>query len=1104
MAEQIQLIDPKSGTVYNADAAVAEDYARDNGLSVATPEQVAKYDANKQLQTQSGGFANELATVPVAAANATGALVAGAANLAGRAGAAMNGLEAPAPVTAKDVLPDVLTGSAAQGLLKANPAAAQIGAFVPAVAAGALTAGAADVGLVGTAAIDFGVGGVTGEAGQAAIEDDRPMTASGVLHNGALSVAFLGAGAGLGAVYRKALSPVLSPLAESAQKAAISRLPRWLANGAEDLTDPAKAAEARGYVQDQAEATMSKLDSALLDAKPVVSGNRGAQQTALRGAADKLQDIAPDLSDELFSAASLPAAKRYDTLVQMAKRDLSDEQRSIVDTLAGDASLWGQKAVDHGEAVANAVAARNAGPEAFSEALRNIDDPAVQKLVGELDGHLEASSGIDAAQAFGSKQESTAGAAHQSYTDTDYDTAVKDVRHGRTDAKVLAEAAPGLRKLAAKNIGDAVNLVDDVMKNDISLAVKASDFAKGAEQWSPELIARQDQWVNEALSKAQDVSAEIDRNIAAGFDAKGLAAEGKKVIADFSKRLQGLSGGERNWTLDSYKRALDRVTSRATANMTLDASARAALMDTIKPLRDGLRSGLKDAQLFGRNGPLQDATNQAWESLIGSHTRVMKALSERTGKVFGEVGVGSNVDRAVPEDIERILGTNEMGGDNFLEDLGQTLHGADQLAQARQRFGITAKNRLGDMRSALKSIADDFRFGGVLNMAEEKAGARVAGHMAGLNPGGAVAAVGAHVLDATVARGYGRLVRPTVINAGNKAFTYLRKTFSMGEPALVADSKSALARVVNQHVSRYSRTQLDFLGDSYKASIFLNDPTRAALTKAGGAVAGAAAVVGATSDASAAEANQRHADADVISTARAMTDPEYAQRYATAQAKQPSTLEQFQGPHETLAEALTEKRQLVESFAQDPSKLIDSLGNAFGGLPDPARSLVTAHAFEVAQYLREELPPIRGVSVTRPNGLPANSLETRAYALKYQTAVDPSSAFADARAGRLRHEQVDTLQRVSPDTYDSLRSATLLNMGNGKASIVQRQRADLLFGFGASLDPAFSARLTSAAQEARGNAKAPTGASGPDTTHIPAATAPGGITDSNPATAGMI
>lgn len=1103
MAEQIQLIDPKSGTVYNADAASASDLARDNGLSVATPEQVAKYDANKQLQAQSGGAGNALAAVPVAAANATGALVAGAANLAGRAGAAMNGMEAPAPVTAKDVLPDVLTGSAAQGILKANPTAASIGAFVPAVAAGALTAGAADVGLVGTAAIDFGVGGVTGEAGQAAIEN-RPMTVSGTLHNGALSVAFLGAGAGLGAIYRKALSPILSPLAESAQKAAISRLPRWLANGAEDLTDPAKAAEARGYVQDQAEVVMSKLDSALLDAKPVVSGNRGAQQTALRGAADKLQDIAPDLSDELFSAASLPAAKRYDTLVQMAKRDLSDEQRSIVDTLAGDASLWGQKAVDHGEAVANAVAARGAGPEAFSEALRNIDDPAVQKLVGELDGHLEASSGIDAAQAFGSKQESTVGAAHKNFTDTDYDTAVKEISDGKVKPQQLAEAAPGLRKLASHNVADAFDTVDDILKNDVSLSVKATDFAKGAEAWTPELAQRQEAWVDERMSAAQTAIEDIDRNISAGFDAKGLAAEAKKVIGDYTKRVAGVTGGERNWTLDNMKRALDRVVSRATANATLDEGARASLIDVVRPLSDSLREGLKSPALFGRNGPLQAATNSAWEQLIGAHTRIIKRFSEYLGKEWGAVGVGANIRRAVPEDIESVLASDSIGGRGFHEDLGQTLHGLDQLAQARQQFGITAKNRLVDMRAALEGIKSDFQFGGVLNQAEQKAGSRAAGHFGGMNPGGAAGALAAHVLDAGPARGFGRIVRPGLISAGNKAFSIARKAFSLGEPALISDAKSAAARVVDQHVSRYARTQGDFLGDAYLSRQLLDAPTRAALIKAGGAVAGAAAVVGATSDASAAEANQRHADADVISTARAMTDPGYAQRYAAAQAKQPSTLEQFQGPHETLADALTEKRQLVESFAQDPSKLIDSLGNAFGGLPDPARSLVTTQAFAVAQYLREELPPTRGVSVTRPNGLPANSLETRTYALKYQTAVDPSSAFADARAGRLRHEQVDTLQRLYPDQYDNLRSATLLSMGNGKASIVQKQRADLLFGFGASLDPAFSARLTSAAQEARGNAKAPTGASGPEVTHIPAATAPGGITDSNPATAGMI
>jgi hypothetical protein len=121
----------------------------------------------------------------------------------------------------------------------------------------------------------------------------------------------------------------------------------------------------------------------------------------------------------------------------------------------------------------------------------------------------------------------------------------------------------------------------------------------------------------------------------------------------------------------------------------------------------------------------------------------------------------------------------------------------------------------------------------------------------------------------------------------------------------------------------------------------------------------------------------------------------------------------------------------------------------------------------IATYLHAQLPPQRGVSVMRPNGLPPHPLEARAYALKFMTATQPATAFDDAKRGQLRHEQVDTLKATWPEQYDDLRQQTLTELGHGKSTIVQRQRADLLFGFQTALDPAFSSRLSAAATAAR-------------------------------------
>lgn len=235
---------------------------------------------------------------------------------------------------------------------------------------------------------------------------------------------------------------------------------------------------------------------------------------------------------------------------------------------------------------------------------------------------------------------------------------------------------------------------------------------------------------------------------------------------------------------------------------------------------------------------------------------------------------------------------------------------------------------------------------------------------------------------------------------------------------------------------------------------------------------------------------QQHADQDLEDTARALTDPDYAARWARQSRELPGTLETFQGVNSTLQQAYQERRQAIERAAADPNYLIDHATEAFGDLPPE----VALKGFEISQYLAQELPPKRGVTVTRPNGLPPDPLEVRSWALKYQTATDPSTAFDDAKRGTLRHEQVQTLKQIWPERYDQLRTMTLLAMGNGKSTVNQRMRADLLFGFGSTLDPAFSRRLSAAARPAyEQRSKAAGSPGGAVQSRMPAAMTPGGI-----------
>ena len=74
-------------------------------------------------------------------------------------------------------------------------------------------------------------------------------------------------------------------------------------------------------------------------------------------------------------------------------------------------------------------------------------------------------------------------------------------------------------------------------------------------------------------------------------------------------------------------------------------------------------------------------------------------------------------------------------------------------------------------------------------------------------------------------------------------------------------------------------------------------------------------------------------------------------------------------------------------------------------------------------------------------------------------------------------------------------NSAMESFGHGRGTIVQRQRADLLFGFGGAIDPAFSPAITAAAAQARAaRAKqGPPPPSSPVTNKSTAALTPGGL-----------
>jgi len=221
----------------------------------------------------------------------------------------------------------------------------------------------------------------------------------------------------------------------------------------------------------------------------------------------------------------------------------------------------------------------------------------------------------------------------------------------------------------------------------------------------------------------------------------------------------------------------------------------------------------------------------------------------------------------------------------------------------------------------------------------------------------------------------------------------------------------------------------------------------------------------------AAQALKDVAELDNRITARLLVHVDQAEKFARLVGDEAGTVyERFRGEHETPNQAFQAHRSALAEFQRDPAKLIDMLGEQLGNVDELSPALhakLTAKSLEIAAFLQEKMPKARSISVARPNGTPPSPMQIRQWALFFTAATDPNGVMADARAGRLRREQVTTLQRLWPERYNQLRSDVLEQLGEGRSSTTTRQRMNLLFNFGSGLDPALGPRTRRLAAEAR-------------------------------------
>ncbi len=170
----------------------------------------------------------------------------------------------------------------------------------------------------------------------------------------------------------------------------------------------------------------------------------------------------------------------------------------------------------------------------------------------------------------------------------------------------------------------------------------------------------------------------------------------------------------------------------------------------------------------------------------------------------------------------------------------------------------------------------------------------------------------------------------------------------------------------------------------------------------------------------------------------------------------------FLGSNATLQEAYDSKRQVFQRLTQDPMLLVNELTEGLSEVQDHAPDLhkkMVQQSYKVVQFLQGKLPSTIGSSLTRPDGSPPNALAVRQFALYFSAATDPSSVMGDLANNRARKEQVDTLREVWPDVYQDLKVKVVEQLAQGRPTVAQRSRLDLLFDLGENLDRGLSPRL---------------------------------------------
>lgn len=839
-------VDPKTGEQFENYEPDAAERATEFGF--VTKE---AYDAEQR----SGGLGSQIQTgLEESARQVVG--------LAGTVGGIASPAQAPIPV--REIAPGLVSPEALERR-EVNPVATGIGAAVPSVVAGLALPGAGLAGLSATLGVDVASG-----VGQAAVDaelENRQITGTDILRNAGLNLAFSLPLYGLGEGARLALKGKAKNALETAADTARDTAGRraMAAEGqelAQAVADPAVQADLLDRVSSNAEEAVGRAYDRIAGlSPPVVARNPNAQREAVGAIADVTRTANPDLAARLDALTKGSSKKRLAGL-----RELRDELASAgdSDTLAaldatiGREDLWGSKAVRGASDIDVVIGSRpgaGATPEElidYAGKLRQVRGGEFAGMADEIEQLAERQIEIRTAATIG---DVAPGAANDV---VDYAAAMRTIDPNEAWRLTRDGADVGLRQIEAASTADALQRVDDVLKDDANIGVKHADFVKGAESWTPAQVAKQDVFEQSMRERAMVLAGELNTAAERGRNIKGFRASALDTIDRAVGRLASADPVARNYELDQLKRGLDSIVKRlGQAGDSVDPDSSQWAIKQILGFNDDLRKGLTDAELWGRNATLQKETNDAWFSIIDPYSRVTKKMAEFLGRDFGVVGAAGINRRFNSEMIDSVMSRGYQR--ELRADIDASIKGLDQMMQARQSQGLSHLDRLSKAREDLMRIRQGFDFADLLAVAKTKAKAPI-----GLDVVGRLANAAAP----------GGLVGSVVGPVASRVSDALVGDMAMLKPG----SKSMLSGAVRRHIGLSRGEQAAMLADP---AFFERLPASLQKQVMAGSAANDRAIQLAQT---AADAAQR----DRELTARLMVNPAEAKRAAKLTRKTPA------------------------------------------------------------------------------------------------------------------------------------------------------------------------------------------------------------------------